>query len=306
MLERIDYHGWPNSIRLSNGLVELVLLTDVGPRVIRFGFPGGANAFKEYEQMRGQRGGQEWRIYGGHRLWCAPEDPVRTYCPDNAPVAVLELPHGVRAVQPTEPETGLQKEMDIWLDPQQAQAFVTHRLRNNGQRTLELATWAISVMAPGGTAVLPLPPRGTHPEQLLPTGRLILWAYTDMTDPRWTWGQRYVLLRQVPGAATPQKAGALVPDAWAAYARDGQLFVVHADYTEDVPYPDLGCNMELWTDAEMLELETLGPLVRLEPDHVVEHVERWFLFDRVPTPQSEADVEGHIWPRVSQALRTLP
>ena len=36
--EKVSYGGWPNCVRLNNGKVELIITTDVGPRVIRFGF----------------------------------------------------------------------------------------------------------------------------------------------------------------------------------------------------------------------------------------------------------------------------
>ncbi len=64
-LEKTSYGGWPNCYRLSNLAVELIVTADVGPRVIRFGFVGAENEFKEYEEQLGQTGGREWRIYGG-------------------------------------------------------------------------------------------------------------------------------------------------------------------------------------------------------------------------------------------------
>ena len=36
-VEKMEYKGWRNSYRVSNGEVELVVTGDVGPRVIRFG-----------------------------------------------------------------------------------------------------------------------------------------------------------------------------------------------------------------------------------------------------------------------------
>jgi hypothetical protein len=42
-------------------------------------------------------------------------------------------------------------------------------------------------------------------------------------------------------------------------------------------YPDLGCNTEVFTNADMLELETLSPLTTLPPDGALEHTERWSL-----------------------------
>jgi hypothetical protein len=37
-VEKTDYKGWPNSYRVSNGEIELIVTSEVGPRIIRFGF----------------------------------------------------------------------------------------------------------------------------------------------------------------------------------------------------------------------------------------------------------------------------
>jgi hypothetical protein len=299
---KITYKGWPNCYRLSNDLVDLIVTTDVGPRVIRFGFVGQDNELKEYKEMMGLTGGDEWRIYGGHRLWHAPEAQPRTYFPDNSAVKLEEHDGFVRLVQPIEPTTGIQKEIDLRLSPDKAHVNLTHRLRNTNLWAVDLAPWALTVMAQGGKAVVPLPPRGSHEENLLPTNMLTLWAYTDMSDPRWTWGSKYVMLRQDPEAEAPQKIGLMVPDGWVAYARNGHLFVKKFNYVTGGCYPDFGCSVETFTNAEMLEAETLGPLVRLSPGAAVEHVEGWFLFRDVPVPQDDADVDEHILPKVKGAI----
>ena len=119
-MERTNYRGWQNCYRISNGLVDLVVTADVGPRIIRFGFVGEENEFKEYDDMVGATGGAEWRIYGGHRLWHAPEARPRSYYPDNLPVELEEHAGFVRVVQPTETTTGIQKEIDIRLSASEA------------------------------------------------------------------------------------------------------------------------------------------------------------------------------------------
>lgn len=302
-LEKINYRGWPNCYRLSNASVELIVTTDVGPRLIRFGFVGGDNEFAEMSAELGQTGGSEWRVYGGHRLWHGPEAMPRTFVPDNEPVALEAGLEFVRVVQPTEPTTGIQKEMDIRLWPDAAYVRITHRLCNSGLWAVELAPWALTVLAPGGTAVIPLPPRGVHPANLQPNSSLTLWPYTDLSDPRWIWGRKYVLLRQDPTQRQPQKIGASVPDGWAAYARAGHLFVKTFYHVAGAAYPDFGCSVEAFANAEMLELETLGPLTRLKPGVVVEHIENWFLFQDVPTPASDAEVDTHIWPKLKEIMR---
>ncbi|MCS7066274.1 MAG: hypothetical protein NZL85_08385, partial [Fimbriimonadales bacterium] len=66
--ETVTYNGWWECLRLSDGIWELVATTKVGPRLIRFGFTGGQNLFWEHPDQQGKTGGDEWRIYGGHRL----------------------------------------------------------------------------------------------------------------------------------------------------------------------------------------------------------------------------------------------
>jgi hypothetical protein len=300
-MEKVSYAGWSNCYRLSNELVELIVTADVGPRIIRFGFVGEDNEFCEFPDMLGKTGGDEWRIYGGHRFWHAPEVMPRTYCPDNAPVQVEQHDGFVRVIQPTEPTTGIQKVIDLRLSPGKAHVKLTHRLRNTNLWAVELAPWALSVMAQGGKAIIPLPPRGSHQENLLPANTLTLWAYTDMSDPRWTWGNRYVMLRQDLAVEKPQKAGLMVPDGWAAYARAGHLFVKKYTYISGARYPDWGCSVEVFTGPGFLELETLAPLASLQPGSEVEHVEHWFLFDDVPMPKDDADVEQHVLPKVQAA-----
>ncbi|MBN2470645.1 MAG: hypothetical protein JXN59_07985 [Anaerolineae bacterium] len=301
-VEQISYKGWENCCRISNGKLELVVTLDVGPRVIRLGFVDGPNMLANFPEMMGQTGGDEWRIYGGHRLWAAPEVQPRSYYPDNAPVTIGQHDDFVRFIPPVEAVNGITKEIDIALDESANHATVTHRIRNVGVWPIELAPWALSVMDQGGTAIIPLPPRGTHETHLLPANSMTFWAYTDMSDPRWTWGEKYILLRQDPAAARPQKVGAMIPSGWAAYAAHSNLFVKTFQFDASAVYPDMNCNVETFTNSQMLELETLGPLVTLNPGEAVEHVEQWYLFAGVEQPASDADVDANILPVVQSIL----
>src|SRR6516164_1596852 len=90
-IEKTAYAGWPNCYRMSNGEVELIITTDVGPRVIRFGFAGGQNLFKEYKEQLGKSGEPDWQPRGGHRLWVGPEAVPMSYAPDNVAVKAVAV-----------------------------------------------------------------------------------------------------------------------------------------------------------------------------------------------------------------------
>jgi hypothetical protein len=298
-MEIVEYKGWKRNVRLANGAIELVATLDIGPRIIHLAAPGGRNVFKNYVEQMGKTGEAEWQIRGGHRLWVAPEDPVATYFPDNSPVDVEEIRGGVRLRPAPEKPNGLQKEMDIALDAARPRVRVTHRLKNVGKKPLTLAPWALSVMAPGGTAVVSLPPRGSHPRDLLPNQQLVLWPYTDLGDPRIRLSARSILLSQRADMG-PTKLGLLNLDGWAAYSVHGCLFVKRFACSAGADYPDMGCNTELFTNADMLEVESLAPLATLAPGARVEHVEQWQLFADVPPLKSAADVETHVRPLVEK------
>jgi len=293
--------GYARNVRLSNGKVELVATLDVGPRILRLGVAGGRNVFKVYPDQMGKAGEKTWRIRGGHRLWVAPEHPTEPQYADNGPVDLGRLGQGgIRLRSAPEKGSGIRKEIDIFIHPKAPRIRLVHRLRNVGLRTLRLAPWALSVMAPGGTAIAGLPPRGTHPRDLVPNQAFALWPYTDLADPRLTLGTRAILLRQKRGGAPPLKIGFSNPEGWAAYAVHECLFVKRFPFVAGAAYPDFGSSTELFTNNLMLELESLGPMVTVAPGRKVEHVEEWFLFAGVPPIRTEDDVDRHVRPLVAR------
>lgn len=302
-MEKVSYGGWPNCIKLSNGQIELIATTDVGPRIIRFGYVGGQNLLKEFKDQMGRTGGDSWRSYGGHRLWHAPEDAQRTYHPDNSLIKYSWDGKALKLMQSVESTTGIVKEIEITLEAKANRVKVLHRLVNKNLWDIKASPWAMSVMAQGGRLILPQEPYRSHPEYLLPARPLVLWHYTDMKDPRWIWGTKYIQLKQDPDATTKQKVGLLNKQGWGAYYLNGELFVKHYPYVAGATYPDMGCNTETFTNDEMLEFETLGPLTKIPADGgKVEYVERWSLF-KVKVGEGESEIDKKVLPLVKKATK---
>jgi len=289
-IEKTSFSGWPNCYRITNGEAELIVTSDIGPRVMFYGFRGGQNFFWVQKETAGKSGEPAWVARGGHRVWVAPEDPRYTYPPDNSPVQV-EIRGGVLiATQPVEKETGIQKQLEIRLAPRGTEVTVIHRLFNRGIMPLEFAPWALTMMSPGGHGVSGFPPRGTHPKDLAPTNPLVMWAYTDLSDRRWTWLKKYFVLRQDPANPVPMKIGHFNPKTWGSYFLNGELFLKRYDADPSKTYPDFGCSFETFTNADFLELETLGPVSKVAPGTSLEHVERWSLH-RPARPAAWTDAE---------------
>jgi len=306
MLERISYRGWENAYRISNATIELVVLADVGPRIVSCRLVGGGeNIFHEVPEQAGLTGGNVFRLYGGHRLWIWPE-VERTYFPDNSRVTVFQSHNQASFMAPVEsaaPGSNLQKELEIRLDAG-ARVTVTHRVINRDSRSTELALWAPTMMKAGGRAILPLPPRAAmDKDHFQSVGPLTLWSFTDFADSRWVLGTEYVQLQQQTnptGRFPEQMTGVYNPAGWGAYFLNGTLFLKGAPVAHGAVYPDFGCNFEVFTNPDFLELESLGPMVGLGPGESMSHTERWALFGNVPGGDDDSWIRSAILPLASK------
>lgn len=275
--EKISFAGIEDCVRLTNGTVELVVTTRFGPRVLKYAFVGKRNVFKLFDDQLKDTTGDVWKSYGGHRLWHAPEVFPRTYYPDNETVP-WEWKDGVLILKcPTERGNNIGKEIRIALAETGSRVDLTHILRNDGVWPVKVAAWCLSVMAAGGTAVVPQEPYRSHPECLVPARPLVLWHFTKMNDHRFSWGDRYVTLREDSGDRTKQKFGVLNKRGWAAYVFDDVSFVKKTPFVEGAEYTDMGCNQEYYTEAGFLEMESLSPYTGLACGESLSHVEKWAL-----------------------------
>ena len=283
--------------KLTNGEIEVVVSTDFGPRVLELRRVGGENVFGLLPDAppKPTPFGDAWHIRGGHRLWLAPEDPVTTYYPDNAPLAVRGDVRAVVVTQPVEPHTHLEKEMALELLGG-TRVRVTHRMRNRGALAVDVTLWALSVLRTGGVAFLPQPPFAPFPDALLPARPLVTWPYVKMSDPRFVWGDRFVRVKQDPSAKAPQKIGAFDVVGTVGYASRGELFVKrHTPMRGE--HVDFGCNVEIFVNDGFLELETLSPTLRIGPGDVAQHVEEWTL---LPIASDEDDAIAAAFAHVAQ------
>ncbi len=285
-MQKVDFMGWKDCIELKSGDFKLIVTTEIGPRVIG-GFVGDSeNLFCVVPDTAGKSGGDEWNLYGGHRLWHSPEMMPRSYALDNSPIEVSETGEGVTFSGGIEDTTGIYKSISIKALPK-GKFQITHKLRNENMWDVELAAWALTVMAPGGTAVVPQP-QGDY-DALLPNRYLTVWPYTNMADPRLTWGDEYILLKQQPGNERKCKFGINCEDGWLAYVNNNVALVKSFNHLIDAAYPDNGCSIECFTNEFMLEIETLSPLYQLAPNKEIVHVETWSTIANTGEVNTEED-----------------
>ncbi len=266
------FYGLP-TLRLENEHLKLDVLADAGPRIVRMRLPGHEeNVLAEVPDFVVG----DFHFRGGHRLWHSPETSPRTYAPDDSGLQVERYADGLKLTAPVEALTGIRKEIEIRLNPTRAGAQLTHRLTNEGLWAVELAPWSLTMLPIGGRAVLPLPEGNVDAFGLLPNRRVALWPYSRFDDPRVTWRDDAIEIHAVAGP-TPFKVGYFSTAGWLSYERDGVLFRKSFPVVADAPHADFGCNAECYSGNEFIELESLGPLARIQPGASVTHIENWEL-----------------------------
>jgi hypothetical protein len=213
---------------------------------------------------------------GGHRLWHAPEAMPRTYIPDQK-ISITELSDGVLLEAAAEPGAGIRKRVEIHLAKDKASVILKHTLINDGLWAVELSPWTLTQFRLGGSAILPMPVGNSDPAGLLHNRQVSLWPYTRINDPRVKWGDDFVLFK-ADAMLPPFKLGYFDSHGWLAYWLDGVLFRKTFDVHPGLPYPDNNCNAEVYCGDHFIELESLAPLVKLNPGCEVNHTETWDVF----------------------------
>lgn len=257
------------------GPMVLEVVLDAGPRILGCRRPDGPSPFARLpgEVIEHPTVGT-FAFIGGHRLWRAPEVPATTYRPDARPVRLEELDGGLVVTGHPDAD-GLVPALEVRAAGEHL--VVDHVLHHTGTTPVRCAPWAITQLAVGGTAVVPLADEPVDVDAVQPNRALVLWPYTDPADPELDLRRDEVRVHSSSDSAKA-KVGTANRRGWLAYAVDGELFVKWATPHDDgADHVDFGATAQCYRDDRFLELETLGPLVTLRPGATVRHRETWWL-----------------------------
>jgi len=264
---------------MENDDLRVDYLTTVGPRLIGlYAKQASVELLVQTPDIHWPTPHGEYYLYGGHRVWKAPEDSFYNCPEDHVTVSAekdrVTLRSGVDA-------SGLQKEISFCLDDNRV--LLTHRITWHGSEPIELAPWTITQLPLGGVAILP---QAGVAAGSTPTRTLAVWPYATITDPRLELHDDLIL---VHGSADQRvfKAGSYNPFGWAAYLLEKVLFIKRFPVSDFRTLPDMGSNVETFVWDAYLELETLGGLALLKPGESVTFEETWEIWSGEYSPTLE-------------------
>jgi len=232
---------------------ELIVLVAAGPRIVSLRASGYGNLL--YEDTSDFRVG-DWRIYGGHRLTTAPESDT-SYEPDNDPCTVEILADRI-IVRAARRASGIVLTMVITEAPDGFN--LDHSIQNEGHSTWEAALWAITCI-----------PRTAQVSASCDTLKLSYWPRTDPAN----WRQENGTLTFAKGAYTGKVGWHALKPNFLVLQEQGSLNISSNDTSRPEACTDHGSNMELYTNSQFIELETLSQQFAVYPGETVGHHQNW-------------------------------
>lgn len=261
-----------NCLHVSNGTIELVASLEFGIRIVHFSLCGQDNIFyvqpENADYLRTEDG---WLLRGGTRVWLAPEDRNNAYYPDNEAVTYEVLEHSVQLKQPEDRWLNIEKSITLCFTDDLNTLQVNYEITNVGTAPIQGAVWAITAVRAGGILEFPWP---VGPPSWTPARNLILWNTTSPDDERLIWKPEEVEIHQ-RAQDDYFKLGTFLRAGEASYTVDQQVFVKRFPVFADEIHPDENVNFEVFTCRQMMEIESLAPLVTIAPGGSAQHSEEW-------------------------------
>lgn len=288
-IEKINYGAWSEAYRCTAGNAELIVVTQIGPRILSLRVGNGPNIL--FEDDGGITRG-DWRLYGGHRFWISPESE-ECYLPDNDPCSIEmcgDCANGCLKISQKPMLSGLQRILEIGSFNDTG-FTIRHHIKNTGVMLASGAAWALTCVIPEGKVVAPWYAGSKN----WSTNRVQFWSAwaghgSNLASKQWgLFNDHFV----IDPTGEEGKAGLYSEAGLIALLRPDCTFVKTYDPIPEAIYPDGGCNIELYTCGSFVEMETLGPVYTLYPGQSYFHTENWVITDKVYQPES--------W----QKLRTL-
>lgn len=307
---KIDYKGWHGCWKISNGVVEAIVVPQIG-RIMAFQFAGkpDTNALFNNAGLLGKTGEEqkpgEWANFGGDKVWPSPQSSWEKYIggpwpPDVAfdgrPQKTERLAGGVRMFSGRSDAFGIQVTRTITLRPGDSRLSIAqemHRFKSPTPATAvrvtgatnadALGIWNITQVRSDSVVFLPMTSHSRFASGFTMFDGKSLPIFKLLTPPTW-WARHGSALVGRRDPVESHKVGSDAPAGWIAALYGDVVFAEHYRNQRGATYPDGGCRAEVWSnpgETAYLELEVLGP-TRAIPLHGAQNYNVTWELARVP------------------------
>ncbi len=295
--EEFNYHGW-KAIRMSNGLVTLVAVPQIGGRIIEYKLGDRPLLWvnpnqlgKQYEAADTEN--RTYRDFGGYKAWPAPlgkwqgpPDPEGSSLDSGRWTSQILTGRGrkveVELKSPADKQvTGLQITRNIVMYTGTTNVVITEKFENVSDREVE---WSIqhtsqllgslakdAKFSPEAKVYFPLNPESKHKRRFVYLNEGGISQFTPIEDNS---------LLEVSCRGQAGRIGADSMGGWAAYldSINNYAFVQRFTQRRLQDYPEENSTITVRTNSEYsyMELGILSPLERIAPGGTAQSQVQWY------------------------------
>jgi hypothetical protein len=295
-VSRVEYHGWKDAWRISNGACELVVVPQVN-RVMSFALKDAPSALWNNPPLAGQvqlADDHQWHNFGGDKVWPTQQDwwerytdrkgwpPPYTF--DAAPATAEQIANGVRTTTQKSPDFGTRTVREFVMDDTRPLVLVRQWFDKEDGKTVTMSAWNVMQVRKPDYAILP-------------SGKEIDGQpYKNLGQPivAGTLKVHATVVSIRNDAQKPMKIGAVLDPAgkqedWVGAVHGGQLVLESRALHAAGNYPDGGSPAQIYTaparDGSYVECEMLSPMTELQAGQKLRDDMVWQL---IPLTEAQA------------------
>lgn len=269
----IENHSlFGNTLFAEHGDIVIGIPLEHGLRISYLAYKDSENLFFEQpKDMTALTTPMGWRVYGGHRLWLAPESKD-IYYPDNDPISYEISDNSIIIRQSIDPWLNVEKVMEISFIADDS-LQIDHIVKNLNSEERTFSIWPVTSIAAGGTEFIPLHYAESGSK---PLHKFATWYYTSLGDERASYKRDSITLKHKSNDLL-YKIGIGHPAGPITYTNKGVKFEKSFEIYPEKEYPDGSVSYETYMCNYMVELESLSPLNTVQPGQIATHKEIWKL-----------------------------
>ena len=257
----------------------MVIVPAIG-RILRFAPAGGPNLLWENSDLWGQHAPpaaerRDWANFGGDKIWPAPQErwswPPDPWLDGSPYACTIRQDNSVRMASPVSPRTQLRIVRTVRLDPRRLMLTLENRLENHGPTPVEWAVWEVAQLEDPEWVEMP-----RSVKRFAPGFRL----FPDTPDPGKSVSTSSDAVKARRNTTHAYKIGSDAAITRVHACKGTWVFTIEGPGRREAPYPDAGCNVEIYSNPDPLtymEAEVLGPLETIPPGGAAAMKTVWFL-----------------------------
>lgn len=282
-VERVTYRGWIDSYRITAGPYSVVVVPQIGGRIMEYSIRG-RNVIWENPEEFGKTysiGRKDWHNFGGYKTWLAPQDSW-VWPPDpnldyaTVSVEILQTKDGIPILKLTGSPSlskGVLFTKEISLDGN-GEVTLKQRMHNIGGKPINYSVWDNTQVKTPCFVVFPVRAKSRFEGKLH-------YIWQDSNTSR-----QFMIKKGLCVATYLGDIGKIGTDSdgpWMVWFNDNLAYAkLFSPMEKGKEYPDEGCSAELFTSEAKLgyvEMEVLSPMSKLSPGEGTELTERWRIFE---------------------------